>query len=69
MIAEAVDPAADVVETNSVNGKAELFEDDELIVLHVREVVEFVEACNNIILLLLFSKVVLGSTFKAMLPL
>ena len=68
MTAEAVDPAADVVETNSVNGKAELFEDDELIVLHVREVVEFVEACNNIILLL-FSNVVLGSTFKAMLPL
>ena len=68
MIAEAVDPAADVVETNSVSGIAELLEDGELIVLHVSDVDEFVEACSNIMLLVL-SKVVLGSTFKAMLAL
>ena len=41
--------------------------DEELIVLQVRAVDEFVELCNSIILLLLSftSKLVLGSTFRA----
>ena len=47
---------------------AELVDDEELIVLHVRAVDELVELCNNIILPLL-SNVVFGSTFKAILPL
>ena len=43
----------------------------ELIVLQVRAVDEFVELCSNIMLLLLSltSKVVLGSTLRAIFPL
>ena len=42
-------------------------DEDELMVLQVRAVDELVELCNNIILLLLSltSKLVLGSTFRA----
>lgn len=60
-----------MVDTSSEGGMiAELgavTDEDELIVLQVRAVDELVELCNNIILLLLSltSKLVLGSTFRA----